>query len=154
MIDFDVYAKVFAEKGEPLEFGTPVTWSEVKRVGDNLRLLIEGQYAEFLTKVGGLAVFNSWINGVYKKDSLTIAAGNVNGDTLRMRERGLPSKYIVVRTSDDEFAFCLDSSIHLESPVYGVEIPFAGSVEKIAANFNCYIKESLVETIKVIDEDR
>jgi len=70
-----------------------------------------------------------------------------------MRKNGLPEQYIVIKTSDEEFAICLDSLANEESPVYGIEIPFNGSVNKIGDDFNSYIKDVLDESIEIIDED-
>lgn len=151
MIDLNKYAKEFLARGESLEFGTPVNDDVIKMVADQLNLKIHGQYASFLKNIGGVAVFNSWINGIPADDPLSNSAANVYGDTSRLRESGLPKNYIVIKTSEDEFAWCLDGALQVESPVYGVNLPFRGSVKKIADNFDAYVKETLEEAIKLID---
>ncbi len=151
MISINDYAKKYSDCGEPLKFGDVSSPLEISLVEDSLGVGINGQFRSFLETVGGVSIFGSWVNGIPKDIPLTTSAGNVHGDTVRLRESGLPKKFLVISTSEEEFAVCLDASVDGESPVYGVSIPFEGDPKMIALDFETYLEESLQSGLEAID---
>ncbi len=119
----------------------PAPFDLVREVESRLEVQLPADFVEFLTLVGGVMFGDSCINGVVHPIE-DPSGGLVFSETMRARaEYGLPARYVVLETEDDEFFYCLDTaSGNGTVPVMGIELPRL-HVETFAPNFTTYLND-------------
>jgi hypothetical protein len=95
----------------PVARGGRIPDATIDEVERRLEIVFPADYREFLRTYGLIEVGFSALFGIWDFAPFGLGDGGVLGETLRLREAGLPHRFIAIQQVGYEQRLCIDTSV-------------------------------------------
>ncbi len=125
--------------GSQFEFGNIPTIDDIRKSEEILDLVFPSEFKEFILQVGWLELGNSYFFGI--PSALTEAGNSILMTHFAREEWGLPPKYIVIYSSEDEVLWCMKEN---SNKVFAYDVHAMDFVGVVSES----LEEALIEYIQ------
>ena len=130
------------ENGHDIEYSGPVSIESIEALEYKLKRKLPSSYKSFLTNYGSMAIYDSFISGIFGNDPFKMKGGLTYADTLFMKESfpNMPEELLVVERHEDG-AYCINFELTTQESEYAIinyEFGDQNYKEPVAATFREY----------------